>query len=69
MYVMCDVEMPELRQDASNRVPELQRKFFKDILGCLCKESMMGQEPVSIIHYTMLRSKRQYGHPKLRTTL
>ena len=63
MYVMCDVEMPELRQDASNRVPELQRKFFEDIWGWLCKESMIGREPVSIIHYTMLGSSSNLATP------
>ena len=40
------------KADAGCGFPELQPRFFKDFGGGLCYGSIIGQEPVSIVHFT-----------------
>ena len=37
--------------------------IFEDFVGGLCKESTIGQEPVSIIHYTRPGSSIKWPTP------
>jgi len=37
------------------------KKIFEDFGGTLCKEFIIGQEPVSIVHYT--RPGTSINHP------
>ena len=44
---------------------ELKKRFFEDFGGGLCKESTIGPEPVSIIHYTRPGSSIKLPNPNL----
>ena len=58
---------PDLTRNSSPLIgcslkSKLQRRFFEDFLGC-CKESIIGWEPVSIVHYTRPKSSIKQPTP------